>query len=155
MVKFDKLTEEQREQRREYSRRYRAEHLEECRERERRYTEENREKKRAYQRAIPKEKWQVRNRKFKEKLKAEVYGHYGNKCSCCGEAEIVFLSIDHINGNGNKHRNSLGKHERGSSTALLIDIRRRGYPSEFQVLCMNCNCGKYRNGGICPHEERG
>lgn len=23
----------------------------------------------------------------------------------------------------------------------------------FQVLCHNCNCGKYRNGGICPHQE--
>jgi hypothetical protein len=21
------------------------------------------------------------------------------------------------------------------------------------VLCFNCNCGRYHNGGICPHKQ--
>ncbi len=24
-------------------------------------------------------------------------------------------------------------------------------PEGFQVLCWNCNLGKYYNGGVCPH----
>jgi ribosome-binding ATPase YchF (GTP1/OBG family) len=27
-----------------------------------------------------------------------VLKHYGNRCSCCGETEIEFLAIDHVNG---------------------------------------------------------
>jgi hypothetical protein len=30
--------------------------------------------------------------------------------------------------------------------------QKHGYPEGFQVLCMNCNWGRYRNGGVCPHE---
>lgn len=149
--KYSELTEEQKEKKREYSRQYRIKNLEECRERERRYYAENRDKRLAYQRTIPKEVWQDKNQKFRDKTKYDLYEYYGNKCACCGETEMKFLSIDHVNGGGNKHRKNFCG---GSSIGLMIEIKRRGYPPEFQLLCMNCNSGKYRNGGVCPHKER-
>ena len=27
------------------------------------------------------------------------------------------------------------------------------FPEGFQILCFNCNAGKHRNGGRCPHEQ--
>ena len=39
----------------------------------------------------------------RREAKTVVYNHYSNgdvKCNCCGEREITFLSIDHINGGG-------------------------------------------------------
>ncbi len=34
-------------------------------------------------------------------------------------------------------------------------LRDAGYPDGFQVLCMNCNHAKYRNGGILPQTLKG
>jgi hypothetical protein len=31
---------------------------------------------------------------------------------------------------------------------------KNGFPKGFQTLCMNCNWGKYRNGGQCPHKGK-
>lgn len=28
-----------------------------------------------------------------------------------------------------------------------------GFPDELQLLCFNCNCGRQRNGGVCPHVD--
>ena len=76
----------------------------------------------------------------------EAYGGY--KCVCCGETEPKFLSIDHINNDG-------AKHKKKTNSNLYRWLKKNDYPSGFQVLCMNCNCGKYRNGGICPHKTSG
>lgn len=77
-----------------------------------------------------------------------VFQHYGRVCSCCGEAEPLFLSVDHVDNNGATHRKAIGG---GSATyKWLID---NGFPDGFQVLCRNCNWGKHINGGVCPHKE--
>ena len=34
-------------------------------------------------------------------------------------------------------------------------LKDNGYPSGFQVLCMNCNHAKYRNGGVLPESLKG
>jgi hypothetical protein len=81
------------------------------------------------------------------KLKNEVFEHYGGKCSCCGEANSVFLTIDHTKDDGAAHRKAKG------TSGVFRDIRRRGYPSDYRILCYNCNNGRRINGGICPHEE--
>ena len=77
-----------------------------------------------------------------------VFSHYGNKCFCCGEKEYSFLTIDHIEGEGNKHRQEIGKAGSGFYKWLITN----GFPAGFQLLCLNCNMGRYRNGGICPHK---
>jgi len=74
------------------------------------------------------------------------YGGY--RCACCGITEPFFLSIDHVNNDGGRHRREVG-----SSTSILHWLRKNRYPPGFQVLCTNCNTGRHRNGGICPHKD--
>ena len=77
-----------------------------------------------------------------------VYG--GHKCVCCGETGKRFLTIDHINNDGNKHRKDLGSPD---SEVLYRWLKKHNYPPGFQVLCWNCNIGKMLNGGVCPHVD--
>lgn len=82
--------------------------------------------------------------------KDQVYAAYGGyKCTCCGETEPMFLSIDHIDNNGAAERKS-GKYS-GSGTGFYQWLRKSGFPPGYQVLCMNCQIGKHKNGGVCPH----
>jgi hypothetical protein len=82
------------------------------------------------------------------KLRDLVFSKYGGyRCSCCGETEVMFLEIDHINGGGNKHRKE-------TNYSVYQWIKNNNFPFGFQVLCHNCNKGKYRNGGVCPHKEK-
>jgi hypothetical protein len=82
------------------------------------------------------------------KRKRRAMDAYGGKCSCCGEAELAFLTIDHIDGNGAEHRREIKNRGGGTFYAWLHS---HGYPDGFQVLCANCNLGRHINGGICPH----
>lgn len=70
-------------------------------------------------------------------------------CACCGERELTFLSLDHVNGGGHKQRQETG------GGGFYAWLRRNGYPDGFQVLCHNCNLGRQINGGICPHKQGG
>ncbi len=78
-----------------------------------------------------------------------VFDHYGRKCACCGETEPMFLTIDHVNNDGNVERKAI------RSNALPKHIVDSGFPKSYQILCYNCNCGKHRNGGVCPHTKKG
>jgi len=76
--------------------------------------------------------------------------HYGHSCVCCGEAEEVFLEIDHINNDGALHRDT----EKGLRGSRICQwLVKQGFPSGFQVLCRNCNFAKFRNKGVCPHRK--
>lgn len=70
---------------------------------------------------------------------------YGGMCACCGVKDIRLLTIDHINGGGNKHRRMLGH------SKIYRWLKQNRYPDGYQVLCWNCNLGKHLNHGICPH----
>lgn len=87
----------------------------------------------------------VKRAESQQRLKREVIDQYGSICSCCGESELVFLCIDHVNGGGNEHRREIGH---GS---LYWWLRRNGWPTGFRVLCHNCNFAEV-NGG-CPHKK--
>lgn len=80
-------------------------------------------------------------------LKILVVNHYGGKCACCGESELDFMAIDHINNDGNEHRKTIG-----SGGRLHAWLRREGFPEGFQVLCHNCNFSKHLNNGVCIHQ---
>ncbi len=89
------------------------------------------------------------SKKYREKIILKVLTHYGGnppKCACCGEVTIKFLTIDHINGGGRVHRGKI----RGNR--VYHWLIKNNFPEGFQVLCYNCNCGRARNGGICPHK---
>lgn len=92
-----------------------------------------------------------KSREYDKQIKIEVFMHYSNgtmKCACCGENYLEFLSIDHINNNGSKHRKELD----GPGTKLHRWLKKNNYPEGFQVLCMNCNFAK-GHFGRCPHER--
>jgi hypothetical protein len=87
---------------------------------------------------------------YREKVKGEVYAAYGGYvCACCGEDEPRFLTIDHIQNDGNKMRGTV--HPR-HTWSFYLWIRRNNFPTGLQVLCWNCQQGKHFNGGVCPHK---
>jgi hypothetical protein len=85
-----------------------------------------------------------RNRRAQDR--ALVFAYYGTSCACCGEARDVFLSIDHIDGEGAAHRRELN-----GAIGFYRWLVKNRFPSGFRTLCMNCQWG-YRNGAICPHQ---
>jgi len=85
----------------------------------------------------------------RRQLRDEVIDAYGGKCTCCDETRREYLTIDHTNGGGNKHRREIGA---TSSDDLYRWLKQNNYPKGFQVLCFNCNCGK-RNYSVCPHKK--
>ena len=86
----------------------------------------------------------------RDRVKETVYQAYGGwKCSCCGETERAFLSIDHINNDGASNRR---KHGHVTGEMMHRWLIRNNFQSGFQVLCMNCNWGKRMNGNVCPHQ---
>lgn len=91
------------------------------------------------------------NRRYHERQRRAAFERYGGAvCVCCGETTEAFLSLDHIDGGGNEHRREIAAGD-GSSN-FYVWIKKAGYPPGFQVMCQNCNVGKFRNGGICPHQ---
>lgn len=89
-------------------------------------------------------------RRNRRAAREEVLKHYGKRCECCGETAVEFLTIDHINGGGNKHRRELGN--RGGYRFYLWLIR-NNYPDGYRVLCFNCNCA-IAFSGACPHQRK-
>ena len=86
---------------------------------------------------------------FRERVKAEVFAAYGDRCVCCGEDEPKFLTIDHVNNDGAVDRKKYGR----GPHLMRLSLRRRKFPRGYQLLCFNCNCGKRDNGGVCPHKR--
>jgi hypothetical protein len=73
---------------------------------------------------------------------------YGGRCACCDEDESLFLELDHIESDGHQHRREIGR----GSGATYRHLKKLGWPKAgYQLLCANCNAGKARNGGRCPH----
>ena len=151
---------------------YRAIHKERLAEKNRVWQQNNRDKLKAAQ-----ERWKAKNpdlarqraaewyrenrdmvrareRERYRELKDQVYAAYGNRCACCGETEPMFLSIDHVHNDGNERRKALryGFGRRAGGVRLYTTIAELGFPDTYQILCMNCNWGKARNDGVCPHE---
>jgi len=98
-----------------------------------------------------KDKINANNRLRHFERKKLLIAHYSggtNRCACCGESNIKFLTIDHITGGGNKHRKSIGFW----GNKFYCWLIKEGFPSGYQVLCFNCNMGRSA-WGICPHQE--
>jgi hypothetical protein len=86
-----------------------------------------------------------------------VFDHYGRKCICCGEEEILFLTLDHIDNDGAAHRKEIkAKNAKKGPDGIAFYrwVVQNNYPSFLQTLCSNCNTGKHRNGGHCPHKKQ-
>jgi hypothetical protein len=103
--------------------------------------------------------WRKRNpglnaekcRQRADRLRREICEAYGGKCSCCEETERVFLTIDHIENDGAVDRNKMGGR---SGVHLYHMLRKLRYPKDrYRLMCFNCNLGRARNGGVCPHKN--
>lgn len=156
-----------RQRNREASARYRERNREKFNQRMRDWREANREKDREHKRehrnrkianGTPEEVAALRaaesakTKRNQDRCRDEVYKTYGGyKCKCCGETERMFLSIDHINNDGAAERRS-GKYS-GAGSPFYLWLRKNNFPKGYQVLCMNCQTGKHRNGGVCPHQS--
>lgn len=80
----------------------------------------------------------INNLRRQKLLKIEVLTHYGNRklaCVKCGMDNQSCLSIDHINGGGNKER-TLNKTR--LATNFYRWLKKKNYPEGYQTLCMNC-----------------
>lgn len=87
------------------------------------------------------------------RLQHEAIMQYGGyRCVWCGIDEPFVLAIDHVRNDGNAHRKLIGAVGGHKFYKWLKD---NGYPDGFQVLCMNCNHSKYRNGGVLLPSLRG
>lgn len=89
-----------------------------------------------------------KERKLKRiSLKLEIIAAYGGKCICCKCKTIEFLTIDHIDGGGAKHRKQV------DSNVFYQWLKKNSYPKDnYQILCFNCNYAKHICG-ICPHQQ--
>lgn len=105
-------------------------------------------------------KWQCRDcsesinrnhRKRRRKGKELVLNLYGGKCTCCGESQFEFLSLDHKNNDGFKEK--VNGRRSSLFNALYRDYS-AGKPlrDDLQIHCYNCNCAKGFYG-VCPHER--
>lgn len=106
--------------------------------------------------------WLAQNRKtareYWQNLRLQAMDAYGGRvCSCCGETELLFLTLDHINEDGAAHRREIARHSKGNGKGAYPNVlgwmKRNNFPPGFQVLCMNCNVGKHKNKGVCPHQR--
>jgi hypothetical protein len=90
-------------------------------------------------------------------LKLEVINKYGGcQCAClgCREIDIDCLQINHIDGNGNKHRKEINKK---SGMDFYAWLKKNNFPPGYNVLCAICNFvrGLRTNRGTrrcCYHE---
>jgi hypothetical protein len=80
--------------------------------------------------------------------------HYSGgdiKCVCCGERNIDFLTLDHVNNDGAAHRRSMGAAKVGGQS-FYARLRVAGYTyRDLVVACFNCNMARALHGGRCPH----
>lgn len=86
---------------------------------------------------------------MRQEMWRQVREGYGNQCACCGQTEPLFLTIDHVNNDGAQMRRN-GTHP-ANGYLFNVWIIENNFPPMLRLLCANCNFGRQRNGGICPH----
>jgi hypothetical protein len=92
------------------------------------------------------------NRERRKNLRLATFAAYGGAvCACCGERELAFLTLDHIENNGAAERRKIAGRANAAGIWTYTWLAKRCFPPGYQVLCMNCNFGKRMNGGVCPH----
>lgn len=117
------------------------------------YKERSKEYSKTYRK---KHKKQVRAKQKEnyDKIRLEAISHYSKgtmKCACCKEAGIVFLSIDHIHGNGAAERRKIDPEGKMGGNGFVYWLKKNKWPKGYQILCYNCNFAK-RTNKKCPHQ---
>jgi hypothetical protein len=137
----------------EYKKEWALAHKDELAQASHKWYLKNKEKSNQYSRNYyqeHKKRLQLESIKRRRILREKIFAHYGDRCTCCGETQKEFLSLDHINNDGAKHRRELGISTGGNRFYLWVV--RNNYPPGLQVLCYNCNLSKEKYG-YCPHHK--
>ncbi len=93
------------------------------------------------------EKMNIRLRRIANNRKLKCISHYSNnlnKCCQCGNSDMEVLCLDHINNDGNEQRKQLNNGKNKGGAAFYRWLIKNNYPSQLQVLCLNCNINKQR-----------
>lgn len=105
---------------------------------------EKRNRQTAEWKATHREQERLRSAERYSQSRIAVLDAYGAKCACCSNTFTSHLTVDHVNGGGRKDRA-----QSGGNRNIYMRIRREGFPSDYQVLCFNCNHAKHVLGR-CP-----
>ena len=89
----------------------------------------------------------TRAKERRRTIRNSVLNALGGVCSCCGESHRSMLDIDHVNGNGRAHRESLGY----AWSKIYKHVIENAGSGIYQLLCSNCNQSKRRIGS-CEHK---
>lgn len=76
------------------------------------------------------------HKKRYDRIREEIFHHYGNECAWCGIKDQIVLSIDHINDDGAKQRKMM------QNGLFYRWLKRENFPEGYQILCRNCNWRK-------------
>ncbi len=83
----------------------------------------------------------------RQEIRALVLEAYGGRCSCCGETNLSFLNLDHIERQEGKREHSRAAYQRAIQ---------EGFPPTLRILCYNCNFGRENTKDrSCPHVMKG
>ena len=93
-------------------------------------------------------KWKSYGLKYRRKLREKVIAKFGGKCECCGETTLEWLQLDHVDCNGKRHREEVGR-----GVALHRDLLRGSTDYKIRILCANCH-NAITCYGVCPHEKK-
>lgn len=78
----------------------------------------------------------------------------GGRCACCGESELEFLQLDHVNEDGYKDRLRYGGGVSHRSYRDAMRLIKASLPVvRYQLLCANCNLSKHYGKGVCVHRR--
>jgi hypothetical protein len=144
------FSENPREYKRQYNRRYFAEHKEHKRQWDRQYrqkhAEELRLKKRNYYQKridhfkLKRKEWRknhpgYRRRRY-HRERDIILAKLGGKCQKCGCMDKRVLQVDHVNNDGKKERKELGS---SGIVVRLLNLDEKTLHANYQILCLNCN----------------
>lgn len=93
------------------------------------------------------DKYNKIHRKYTRSRRIKVIKLLGSKCTCCGETIIEFLSVQHKNNDGAKHRRKIGS---GATYNWILKNPIKA-KEVLEIMCMNCNTS-YGFFGYCPHK---
>jgi hypothetical protein len=97
-------------------------------------------------------------RRRHQRLREIAIEKYSNGTSCCmcecgcRESKLIYLDLDHVNGDGAAHRRLLFGNRNQAGHSFYVRLKKLGWPNDppLRVLCVKCNVGRQRNGGRCP-----